>query len=299
MRRRNSKGQILVVMSLAVVTLVGAMSLAIDTGVVYYNWMLLQKAADAAVLAGATYLPSDPASATSAVNTFVMSNGVQPTEIVSVAVLNGNTSVTVSLRRTVPYYFAQLLGLTTGTVSASATAGVQAVGSLTGLLPIGIDSRTSYTFGQPVMLMTGQYGPGNWGPLALGGTGASNFNYNLVNGYIGAINVGDMLSTETGLMTGPTRTAFNQRLVAGINSDSSGTFANHTITDQRILTVPMINYSNINGQSEVPVMGFAELWLVSVDNKLTISTYFIQQVVSGTPSPTAQNYGAMSALLVQ
>jgi hypothetical protein len=100
-------------------------------------------------------------------------------------------------------------------------------------------------------------------------------------------------------MTGPTRTAFNQRLVAGINSDSSGTFANHTITDQRILTVPMINYANINGQSEVPVMGFAELWLVSVDNKLTISTYFIQQVVSGTPSPTAQNYGAMSALLVR
>ena len=299
MRRRNSKGQILVVMSLAIVALVGAMSLTLDVGVIYYNWMLLQKAADAAALAGAIYLPSDPASATSAVNTFVTNNGVKASEIVSISVLNSNTSVTVSLRRTVPYYFAQLLGLTTGTVSASATAGVQAVGSVTGLLPIGIDSRTSYTAGQPVMLMTGQYGPGNWGPLALGGTGASNFNNNLQNGYTGAISVGDMLTTETGLMTGPTRTAFLQRLVAGLNSDPAGTFANHTITDQRILTVPMINYANINGQSQVPVMGFAELWLVSVDNKLTITTYFIQQVVSGRPSATAQNYGAMNAVLIQ
>jgi hypothetical protein len=46
-------------------------------------------------------------------------------------------------------------------------------------------------------------------------------------------------------------------------------------------------------------MGFAELWLVSIDNKLTITTYFIQQVVSGKPSATAQNYGAMDAVLIQ
>src|ERR1700682_3808956 len=49
------KGQMAVVMTLVIVTLLGAMSLTTDIGVMYYNWMQLQKAADASALAGATY----------------------------------------------------------------------------------------------------------------------------------------------------------------------------------------------------------------------------------------------------
>jgi putative Flp pilus-assembly TadE/G-like protein len=49
------KGQMAVVMTLAIATLLGAMALSTDVGVMYYNWMQLQKAADASALAGATY----------------------------------------------------------------------------------------------------------------------------------------------------------------------------------------------------------------------------------------------------
>jgi hypothetical protein len=129
--------------------------------------------------------------------------------------------------------------------------------------------------------MEGQVGPGNWGPLALGGTGASTFESNVENGYFGKVGIGDLLNTETGLMAGPTKIAFDARLSAGETQDPGGTYANHTLTDPRAVTVPMVDFANINGKSQVPVIGFAELWLVGMDKKENITTYFIKQVVDG------------------
>src|SRR5579863_9514713 len=50
------KGQMAVVMTLAIATLLGVMALGADVGVMYYQHLLLQKGADAAALAGANYL---------------------------------------------------------------------------------------------------------------------------------------------------------------------------------------------------------------------------------------------------
>lgn len=56
------KSQIGVVMTFCIAALLGMMALSTDVGVMYYNWMVLQKAADAAALAGATYfLPQNGA----------------------------------------------------------------------------------------------------------------------------------------------------------------------------------------------------------------------------------------------
>jgi hypothetical protein len=47
-------------------------------------------------------------------------------------------------------------------------------------------------------------------------------------------------------------------------------------------------------------MGFAALWLVSVDGKDDIKTYFIDQVAPGsTPGNNAPDYGAYKAVVVQ
>lgn len=82
--------------------------------------------------------------------------------------------------------------------------------------------------------------------------------------------------------------------------DAGGTFANHTATDPRVLIVPMVDFSGINGNSQVPVKGFAALWLVSINSKNDIATYFINQVVPGsTPDTNAMNFGAYKAVLVQ
>ena len=72
MRSRTSRfrGQIAVVMALSTAALIGAMALSTDIGLLYYNWGVLQNAADAAVLAGATCLPSNPTVAVSTANSF-------------------------------------------------------------------------------------------------------------------------------------------------------------------------------------------------------------------------------------
>jgi len=295
---RKYTAQIVVIMTLVVATLIGTVALGTDVGLLYYNWGLLQKAADSAVLAGASYLPGDSANAVAVANSFAAQNGIAANEINSTTVASDQMSITVQLVRTVPYYFAKVIGISSGLVTARATAGLVGAGVVTGMAPIGIDSRTSYAYGQSINLMTGQYGPGNWGPLALNGTGASNFANNIQNGASGNFAVGEMVATEPGSMVGPTRAAFNARLSAGADSFPSGTLSSHTLDDPRVVTVPIVNYANINGSSLVPVVGFAELWLVGMDSHETISTYFLKQVTSSTPSPGAPIYGAYAVVLI-
>jgi Flp pilus assembly protein TadG len=295
---RKYGAQIVVIMALVVAVLIGTVALGTDVGLLYYNWGLLQKAADAAVLAGASCLPGDPTNAVSVANRFAAQNGIAAGEITSTTVAADQMSITVQLVRSVPYYFAKVIGISSGVVTARATAGLVGAGAVTGMLPIGIDSRTNYTYGQSIDLMTGQYGPGNWGPLALNGTGASNFASNIQGGASGNFAVGQLVATEPGQMVGPTRAAFNARLTAGANLFPSGSLSNHTIDDPRVVTVPMVNYANISGSSQVPVVGFAELWLVGIDSHETISTYFLRQVTSSTPSASAPIYGAYTVVLI-
>ncbi|MGD0291739.1 MAG: flp pilus-assembly TadE/G-like family protein [Candidatus Binataceae bacterium] len=251
-RIKEFRSQMVVVMAASIVALIGAMALSTDVGLLYYNWGMLQKAADSAVLAGANALPSNPSDAIATANRFAAQNGVGAAETISTTVAADDMSITIRLTRTVPYLFARVVGLSAGLVTVNATAGLLGVGSVTGMLPVGIDSRTTYTYGQEVSLLTGQYGPGNWGPLALGGSGASNFASNVQNGYSGTISVGQMLTTETGKMVGPTRSSFNARLTAGVNGFPDGTFANHSIDDPRIVTVPIVDFANINGAGAGP-----------------------------------------------
>jgi Putative Flp pilus-assembly TadE/G-like len=86
LRFRNCKGQVAILMTLAVATLLGVISLASDVGVLYFSSIQLQKAADAAALAGASYFgPNSPPSptcnwgATNAQNgacDYVINNGI-------------------------------------------------------------------------------------------------------------------------------------------------------------------------------------------------------------------------------
>jgi len=86
LRFRNRKGQVAILMTLAVATLLGVMSLTSDVGVLYYSSIQLQKAADAAAVAGANYFgpnhpptPSCTWGATDAQNgacDYVINNGI-------------------------------------------------------------------------------------------------------------------------------------------------------------------------------------------------------------------------------
>jgi Flp pilus assembly protein TadG len=177
--QRSERAQIILLLALTLPVLIGAMAMSADVGVLYFNWQCLQSAADAGAVAGAAYLPSSSALAISIANRFASKNGILPGEITSTTVSSDARSLNIQLKRTVPYSFALLLGLVTGTVSAQATAQIQTIGRAIGVTPMGIDYRTTYSSGQVIALMQGQVGPGNWGPLALGASGASTLLQNI------------------------------------------------------------------------------------------------------------------------
>lgn len=296
--RGHHSGQILVLVTLILPVLIGAMALGTDVAVLYFNWHLLQSAADDAALAGASYLPEYPSLAVSSATSYAERNGIASGEISSLTVSSDDKSLTIDLARYVPYRFGVLLGLFSGRVTAHATAAVQAVGSVIGIRPFGIDYRTSYTSGQLVTLDEGMVGPGNWDPLALGGTGSATMLNNIEYGYQGQISAGGQVLTNPGMATGPISTGFQYLLDEGMTEDPSGTFSDHTFNDPRVVIVPMVNFSAVNGSSEVPVEGFAALWLVGLGSANQVETYFISQVApDSTPSTTAGNFGAYRAVL--
>ena len=303
MRRNSERGQMLVIITILLPVLLGALALGVDVSVFYFEWAELQKAADASALAGAGYLPGNPDRALETAQSYAEMNGIASSEITSITIGSGNSTLRVELSREVPYYFGRVLGLRQSPVVASATAAVSGAQSATGILPVGIDSRTSYTFGQPITLMqagpNSSYGPGNWGALALGEPGASTFESNVINGYDGTVNAGALVATQTGEMEGPTTSAFQTRIDSGQCGFPDGSYENHSLNDPRAVTVPIVNFSDINGKSQVPVEGFARIWLVGVDQHSDITAIFLQEIVAGgSPGGTSQ-YGGYEAVLIQ
>ena len=235
--KRFKRAQIAVVFTLAIVTLVGVMALGTDVAVLYYNWVLLQKAADAGVLAGANYLPNDTGKASDTAIAYAETNGVASSEIGPVncsgsgcnpTFSNGNTRITLTVHRTVPYNFARVLGLTNGTVAAVASTaaipyapttiggpistngsgsggGAASVicGNSTGnfdIIPIALSNttRSAYVVDQSYTLnRTGSANgpwvdaPGNWGLVNLCGGGSSSgsaLRGSIADGFYGPIN---------------------------------------------------------------------------------------------------------------
>jgi hypothetical protein len=302
------RGQVAVVLTLAIVTLVGAMALGADVAVFYFNWVELQKAADAAVVAGATFLPSNPSLAISTANDYVQRNGVKQAEIVSTTVSSDQREIQMKLTRTVPYYFARVLGLSAGLVDVKATGGIQASKTAAGLVPIGIQYGTDMTTFQSVTLKLapaqGMVGPGNWEPLAMGYTpnsdpGGKNYQTNIEYGYQPTLTINDLIYTEPGNLVGPTQQGINFRLSGGSTSDPSGTASDHTLSDPRTIEIPIVNFNNVNGSSQVQIMGFAELWIISVAGNGNITAEFINQVgIDNAGDPNAPQYGAFTPVLL-
>jgi Flp pilus assembly protein TadG len=314
LRKRNgSKGQAMFIVIIALPVIVGALTLVMDVGNLYYNQVSMQVAVDSGVLSGALYLPSYPAQAVSVAENYAERNGIKASEIVSCTVSPDDKTVLINTTRNLPCFFCAVLGegtahaqtapgpeTSSGTgVRASASALIVPIKAASGMVPIGVDYRTNLSFGNSLQLKQGQVGAGNWAPLALGGTGGNNYKSNIENGYPGKLTAGDTIQTETGNLVGPTNQGFQYRISMAQNQFSTGTFQNHDLNDPRVMLIPMVDFSNINGSSQVPMKGFAMMWIVSVDGQGTITCYFIQQSVpNALPDPTGSaSTGATTPIL--
>ena len=230
-RSRFAKGQIVAVFTIILPVLLGVMALGADFSIIYFNWAMVQKAADAAALAGASQLTgvsgsagtvqpavvnyvngyacmngvSDPAATYPALCTETTHPGGFTDKIVFTTVQD--TQVSVGIKRTVPYFFGKMIGLNTAGVAAKATAVIKAPSTLTsGMFPIGLqctapcstltlDPGQTVTFGSKFV---GGLAPGNWDWLDVSGNGASTLGNAIQNGMSGSSSVGDPISTDPG-----------------------------------------------------------------------------------------------------
>ena len=314
------RGQIAVALILIMLPLLSLIGLGADLGLLYFHWGLVQKAADAAVLAGAGYLPNHTSTAQTKANAYATTNGLRSGEIVSNTVAADNMSITMTTSRTVPYYFLKLVGLSSGTVTPIAKAGIQQdTEQARGLIPVGLPCSTSncsYTTGTLYHLVQAgtngnggswNVGPGNWGRLALGTSGGTQFLNNLINGFEGSINVGDNISAETGQLNGPTSTGVNDvRVSTGIavnGAVTNPTLATVPAYDPRLVAVPLVDFTGATGSSvQLPVMGFALMWLDSYTSQgpnKTLNAYFLGTVpITSVPS-TVNTFGKFHPILLQ
>src|SRR5579863_4589814 len=285
----------MVIVAIVLPALIGAMALTTDLSMLYFQWARLRNAADAAALAGASYLPGDPAQATTKAQQYMGINGVNAGESVSTTVAADDKSITVKLTRTVPFSFMPVLGLKSLPVNVTATAGVKPTGTQGGLLPIGVNcpSGSCYSVGNTMTLRLSSVGPGNWGSLALGGSGGATYRNNLANGYNGSVAIGSSVTTETGSMMGPTTQGLSARMSA-----STGTLDSHALDDPRVLVLPEVNFGSMGGNSTVTVTGFLVVWLDSQGGGNLTVTVLGQVTPNSQPGTNVGDTGVYTPVLL-
>jgi hypothetical protein len=295
------KGQMAVVMTLAIATLLGVMALGTDVGVMYYNWGILQKGADAAALAGANYLNGGITFASAKVNagctgqsddakkaacTYAINNGLasdpslltinEPGVNLPVGAPTPNLQVIVT-KDNIPYTFGRLVGLDKYKVSAFATAkSTLPTSSATGLFPMGMQCTSPCTtanmvpgqsvpFNQKFTPVIGG-APGNWQWWAVG-NGASDLGAAVTGGLTGTFSIGQHVSTDTGNKgnSGPVKTAFDNRMsqCATLASDpcNGGATNNIPTGDPCLVTIPAVDFTGCNGNCNVTIEGFVQVYL--------------------------------------
>jgi len=268
MKRRGHffKGQMAVVMTFAIATLLGAMALGTDVAVMYFNWVQMQKGADAAALAGAFYLvPANVAqnpiasvaagcgsyagdAAKQAACTYaynnnmpIDSNNLVITKNVGPASTQPNIQVWVN-RPNLPYLFGKVIGLNTYSVSAIATGQDEYIGNYNGpLFPVIMQcagtcpSLSSMSAGLAVSFgakFADVGASGNWQFLNVGGKGGANLG-DAIAGGTGAtdLSVGSSIGTKTGITWGDVSSGWTTRMNAHNTLCSAGSLSPENCAD--------------------------------------------------------------------
>jgi len=172
----------------------------------------------------------------------------------------------------VGFGFAKVLGIGSANVSASAKAIVGTAGGGTGVMPWALFPLNGYHYPDEVTL---KYAPqsnqgGNFGALALDGTGANVYRTTIVNGSQRRINIGDMVATEPGNMSGPTRQGLSTRIGSdnttfsqAVAANGDGTMRILTPNCPRLVIVPVITALPRGGRTDVEIKGFAQVFITS------------------------------------
>jgi hypothetical protein len=145
--------------------------------------------------------------------------------------------------------------------------------------------------------------PGNFGPIALGGRGGSNYEHNIVYGYEGVVRIGDVIDTETGSKVGPTRAGVNQLIDmdpgARLERTPGGQWRvvspKYGINESpRIVPIPLysVDWSPANGRSDFKVTSIASFFIEDTDGKNVWGRFVPARSVSTKPGTPPRDGGS-------
>lgn len=293
----NKKGSVSLVVVFAMVAILGLGAIVIDGGLLYYQKAKLQTAADAAVLAGARVFRNGASHVRQTALDVALANGVQSEEIL-ITVDQTNRRVWAHATRSVDLGLARVLNFSQATVEATSEAGVFALGAASGVAPLGVVWQ-DFAYGQIYDLKVGDAATGNFGAMALGGTGTAIYRENLLNGFSGWLKAGDLVPTETGNMSEPTRRAVDE-LAQACTHTPACTWDHYVPECPRVLIIPVID-GLPNGRGEVTVLGFAGFFVegnVGKGNENYVSGRFLELFSNGQAGPAGE-YGAYTVKLIR
>lgn len=293
-KKLDEKGAVAIIVIAAITVILGFGAIVIDGGQFYYQKARLGTTADAAVLAGARALGSGATVARQTALDVALANGASSTEI-EITVDEVHKTVSAHVARTVSFGLARVLNVEAADVTADSAAGSLALSGIQGAIPLGVVWQ-NFSFGQISNLKVSDGTTGNYGALALGGTGAANYRENLSDGYPAWLRVGQQILTEPGNMAGATRSGVQDRIQA-CHHQPPCTYDHYVSGCPRVVTVPIIT-ALPNGRGEVTVLGFAAFFLQSMGDDGYVTGRFIRMFAPGEVGPAA-DYGLQTVKLLR
>lgn len=295
---QREEGAVIVVAAIVFIIVIIMCGIVIDVGSVQIEKSSLQNAADAAAFAASTILPAEAGNPAELEQVhdialdYAAKNGFDASCVTAVEpenIFNGKYyGVRVRLKSEVPYNFGPIVGLNGTTATKSAKVLLEPVTSSTAVVPLGIEaSRLSEvlaaTEGIDLIIKYdgGDGTEGFYGALDLDGVqggGAKDFESWLAFGYDGVLQMGDILPTESGNMSGPTTDAFTTRYNQCTHFPSQGgcNEDHFDLSCPRVVT--LIVYTLVDSKT-VQVVGFVPFILKGLNgngeilaSKITVKT---------------------------
>ncbi|HEY8891449.1 MAG TPA: TadE/TadG family type IV pilus assembly protein [Clostridium sp.] len=297
MRKLDNRGNVAILLCLVFTVLLGFTAYVVDIGLIYVEKVKLSNAIDSAVLAASLELPTDDAKSRNVAIEYLRKNNVDPSQV-KITISADKKSIQMEGIKTVNHFFAPIIGINSTNINAYSKAIIAPIKSVTGgIRPFAVE-KFDFSYGDVVTLKEGAGDGyhGNYGTVALGGTGANVFRSNALYGYSGTITVGDMINTETGNMAGTTNEIENY-----INSEFSS-FYDFQRNSIRLWTMPLVDSLYVDGRKAVLVVGFGEFYVEDItqnSGKIEIQGRFIRYVTKGEIDVTQSDTGDYGAKLVR
>lgn len=299
---KNRKGNSSIILLLMITVMIGLMALTADAGLLYLEKSKLQNVVDSAALAAISAYEEGQEKMLEEAYKYSGLNGVAA-EKLNISISENKRRVTVSTSKSVALHFAKIFNVLSEDVAVKAAAVTGPVSSIKGIRPFGVEEQ-EFIYGVTYTLKNGGGGgtTGNYGAIALGGTGSSNYRNNLINGYYASrISVGDYIETETGNMDGSTFDGVNELIGSDFHVHGED-LSQIEVDCPRLIKIPVIDSFSIEGRSTVKVVGFAAFFLddvVKVNGKTEITGRFIKRVGEGEIDETGEGYGLFGTKLVE